>query len=509
MKLPEKSALLQMLGKKNNLRPFCIQEKGSFAMMFALMAVPIMGFTGLAVDMGRGYLLREKLNMAVDAASLAGARLYYTDRRTSETTNYYYANIKDGYMGAKINAPVITNNDTAGTLKVEASATLPTYFMQFIGKDTLDVKVSSTAQRADKGMELVMVLDNTGSMKGQKITDMRTAATSLVNIVYGSRETIDNFWIGIVPYTTMVNIGTSRQSWLISNPFAGLTYSGYEPTTKRNWSTSWKGCVEARYGAASDRDDLTDAPPSLQGYKPYYWVSAANNLYPSTNSKSLVLDETVNTNTTSNNGYGPNLGCGPEMMSLQASKTKALNKVAEMNSWHRGGTMSNVGLNWGWNMLSQRWRGLWGGDTPATLPLNYNTEKMSKVIVLMTDGQNDMYNGASGTASGDTDYSSYGRLKQGNLKNSQGQSITVKSTAITELNNRTTKLCNSIKANGIEIYAILFQVPNDSGGTTIKNLFKSCASSPGNYFDAGTGYDLDQAFRAIGSQLSNLRLIRE
>ncbi len=69
-----------------------------------------------------------------------------------------------------------------------------------------------------------------------------------------------------------------------------------------------------------------------------------------------------------NDGTGPNLGCGPAITPLIASKTNVLAAIDEMLPWHRGGTMANLGLAWGWRVLSPSWRGLWGGATPADLP---------------------------------------------------------------------------------------------------------------------------------------------
>ncbi len=65
--------------------------------------------------------------------------------------------------------------------------------------------------------------------------------------------------------------------------------------------------------------------------------------------------------------------------------------IDEMGPWHRGGTMANLGLAWGWRVLSPEWRGLWGGDTPEELPLDYHTPNMHKVIILLTDGNNEWY----------------------------------------------------------------------------------------------------------------------
>jgi hypothetical protein len=63
-----------------------------------------------------------------------------------------------------------------------------------------------------------------------------------------------------------------------------------------------------------------------------------------------------------------------------------------------------------------------------------------------------------------------------------------------------------MKDDGIVIYAITFAVANNSGGNEIRDIFRDCASNPGYYFDSPTAESLRATFRAIASQLSNLRI---
>ena len=46
---------------------------------------------------------------------------------------------------------------------------------------------------------------------------------------------------------------------------------------------------------------------------------------------------------------------------------------------------------WGWRTISPRWRGLWGGATPADMPFDRDEPLMDKAVVLMTDGENQFY----------------------------------------------------------------------------------------------------------------------
>lgn len=62
-----------------------------------------------------------------------------------------------------------------------------------------------------------------------------------------------------------------------------------------------------------------------------------------------------------------------------------------------------------------------------------------------------------------------------------------------------------MKAEGIMLYTITFGPTPNSGTQT---LFRTCATSPGHYFHSPNNSDLSSVFRAIGRQLSSLRVAR-
>jgi hypothetical protein len=215
----------------------------------------------------------------------------------------------------------------------------------------------------------------------------------------------------------------------------------------------------------------------------------------------------VETTAAGNNAHGPNLGCGPAIMPLQASRLTAVNAISQMGPWSRGGTMANIGLAWAWRMLSPNWRGQWTA-TPANLPLDYNTPFMDKVVILLTDGTNEWYDYPSHppgcdsvspcTLPGDADYTAYGRLADQRL----GAGINTNAAARTEINNRMLALCTAMKSKGIRIYTIVVETPD----ATINQLYSSCATDPGYYFPTPNADDLASVFHTIAEQLANLRL---
>ena len=367
-----------------------------------------------------------------------------------------------------------------------ATAEVPTTFLQVLKIDSITVGARALVNQETRGMELVLVMDNTGSMRsGGKIDAMKQAATSLINILYGQDETMENFWVGLVPYAATVNIGSQRTGWL----------QNYDPADFQ--PTTWKGCVEARV----EPFDSDDSLPAAQSWDPHMWASTFG-VYPGETGDNDwgPIDES---NGAQNDGTGPNLGCGPAITSLIDTKTTILAKIDEMLPWHRGGTMANLGLAWGWRVMSPAWRGLWGGSTPATHPLDYDTPKIDKVVVLLTDGANQWYDWPGGLPGSpdsstfpDADYTAYGRLSEGRL------GTTNKSAAKTEINSRMAGLCTSMKAQNITIYTVVFQV-NDSA---TQDLYRNCASTQDKYFQSPTNEDLQVVFQKIATELSYLRL---
>ena len=172
-----------------------------------------------------------------------------------------------------------------------------------------------------------------------------------------------------------------------------------------------------------------------------------------------------------------------------------------MRPWRRGGTTGNLGLVWGWRTISPDWRGLWGD---ADLPLDYGTDFMDKVVVILTDGNNEFYNlpdGSGGDPSTPSDFTAYGRV---NAPGPVGLASSTTGAGVTILNNRMTAICTAMKAEKIKIYTIIFGgAPN----ATTQALYQACATSPSMYYYAPNNDALASAFTAIGGQLANLLII--
>lgn len=444
----------------------CYQRAQRGAMLpiaaFAIFATA--GAAGLAVDTGRAQLVQSKLSAALDAAGLAAGANISTTNYTTEVDRYLKANYPAGYLGSVITSTTVTANSDNSLITLAATADVPTTFMHIFGQTKVTVNAKSEITRQSSGMELVLILDNTGSMSSS-MTALKSSANTMLDILYGSKDKVSNLWVGLVPFAQAVNIGSARTSWLNSSHYATL-----------NWGpTSWMGCVEDRETTGRDK---TDDPPSTESFKAYYW--------PDHNSYNDWIRNNGTYITPLSTSRGPNKNCSQAVLPLTSSKATVKAAINTMQAV--GNTHVNLGAVWGWRMLSPRWRGLWGGEMNSNnLPLDYSTKNMNKVAILMTDGDNTMSNSVR---------TAYGYLSDGRLGSTNA------TTAEAALDSKLSAVCTSMKNNNIIIYTIGFNNP----GTTISNLLKNCATRTDYYFNSPSTYDLQQAFKAIGDSLANLRV---
>jgi hypothetical protein len=484
-------------------------DEGSAIPLIALTLFATVGMTGLAVDSGRAYLVQQRLLTAIDAAGLAAGSTVSTQNVQAEVEKYLAANFPDGYVDSEVVNVVATPNDDNTIIHVTATATLPTVFMGIFGHHEMSVEVDSEVTRTQKGLEVVMVLDVTGSMNDSlgggvtKLSAAKGAAHDMLDILYGDRETVDDLWVGLVPFSQAVNVGPARTGWIDATHFAALDWA----------TTSWAGCVEAR---EADGRDVTDETPADQPFKALYWPdhNDYNNWVTITEvpvyeevcvprycgprrsryvcgetcEQQIVRYEQVTTYTITST-RGPNKSCPVPLTPLTASKTSLDNAIDTYTA--AGNTHIVLGAAWAWRMLSPEWQGMWGGEmNDNNLPLDYNTPLMNKAMVLMTDGDNVIGNSGKGA---------YGYLSEGRL------GTTSSGAGSDELDDRLLEVCEAMKDNNITIYTVAF---GTSIGADALATLRDCASQNEYFFNSPTNEDLRQAFRMIGDSLANLRVSR-
>ncbi|MDD2326149.1 MAG: hypothetical protein PHW63_09155 [Alphaproteobacteria bacterium] len=201
---------------------------------------------------------------------------------------------------------------------------------------------------------------------------------------------------------------------------------------------------------------------------------------------------------------GPNKYCVKPVSPMTNQKNDVKNAIDDMAAG--GDTMINMGLAWGWRMLSPKWRGLWGGAMDSNnLPLDYNGTHTNKALILLTDGVNTFGPGGS-YYEGYTayEYLTYGRLLKNENPNSNSK-VTNATDSKANLDTKTLALCNEIKSHNIYLYVVALDTDNTMDAAT-KTMLQNCATAISYYFYAPDTSQLNGIFGKIGDSLSNLRV---
>ncbi|MNU27331.1 von Willebrand factor type A domain protein [compost metagenome] len=448
---------------------FTRDRDGAVLPLVGIVSIALIGATGFGIDVARLVLLHSSLQRSIDAGALSTVAQLDEATMDAQLRKFTVANFANGQIGATLDSLKGELSADKSTLTVDATASAPATLMTILGIKTINTSAHTVIERSSAGLELALVLDNTGSMSGSGLTSLKSSAKTLVDTLFGSNTVAENLYIGIVPFSQAVNVGKEHSGWLKSGSVAALDWG----------TTSWGGCVEAHDASA---DDVSDVAPSSKPLAPYYWEDSSGNDWITVKGNSgkktydSPLDET----------NGPNKYCPAEVTRLTPEKAKIVTAINSMKAV--GNTHINVGAVWGWRMLSPKWRGLWGGDMAKyELPLDYFTPKMNKAAVIMTDGENTMSSSV---------YTAYGWLADKKLGTSNSSS------AVSGLDNRLAKVCREMKNAGVIIYTIAFSNPD----TATQNLMRDCASQNAFYFNSPTTAALQSAFKKIGNSLSNLRV---
>jgi len=318
-------------------------ESGSTVTFIAAAIVPLVAFSGLAVDTARGYLAKQRLGYAIEAAALAAAKsgVNATDAEIEEIGQRYFdANFPAGTMGSEDLDVTYTISANKREITVAAAVQVQTALMTVVGIDQMEVSTQATALRESKGLELVLALDNTGSMGGY-IDDLEDATQQLLDVLYGDDDTVENLWVSILPFDTRVNL------------------ANYASVMDFTPSKSWRVCANPR-----------TSPYTIAETAPDDMVSG-------TKFSSQYTDWSY--------------GCKAERaIALTAEKSTLEDTLDDMSA--QGYTRIDVAAAWAHRMLSPEWRGMWGN---VDLPLDYNTPLMDKAAIIMTDGENNPKDGTS------------------------------------------------------------------------------------------------------------------
>ena len=450
---------------------------GNIAATFAVCLLMLLSAIGAAVDYNNIFRKKTTYQSLADIAVLAaaGSGEDIEARLQEIATAAVNAN---NFTGDTLSTELTITNE--GRVQVTVGGTYDTIIMSIFGKPHQDINVLAEAAApgltplaTNEAVDIALVLDTTGSMSGNKLDSLKTAANALVTQLEGYNN--DSLRVSVIPFSEHVNVGLSRRnvSWMdvpangrktlpetckmkkdvisetncVTTHHArtcyndGVSYPCTRTSTKcdrtygpeyeycriRTTTTKWHGCVGSRLTPWNERAHSGAAPiPGLMNEK-----ACPKIILPLTNNMKTVHGK------------------------INSLKAKDL-------------TYLPAGLIWGWRALQP--------EAPLVQARTAQAGNKNSILIFMTDGANTV--------------SQNGVLHDG--------------TDINQANRRTENLCVNIKNDRIKIYTVAY----DFEGAETLNILRECATKEDMFFLASNAAGLIQAFEDIGADLFELRLTR-
>jgi Mg-chelatase subunit ChlD len=446
-------------------------ERGSVAIITCLCIVVIMGMVGAAVDYSRLTTVRRELQAFADLSLVAAVT------QVKNTTDMAaYQQVADTYFATNWatkqrqgTAAIALSSGGDNELTGVATTTLPMTFMKILGFPSVDLAASASLVYGQNSAEVALVLDTTGSMSGQPMTDLQAASKVLLDTAYAAPGADTKVKFSVVPFAQYVNVGTqNRNAIWMSVPNNSTTSSNVctwnSPIISQSNCQTKTGIwyndgvpVSYQYQQC---DNVYGAPVQTCG--PQTTTStwngcAGSRAYPQDNSAAVTSSQPV--------PGVMDVGCGSEVLRLTTNRSQIDQTISSLVA--TGETYIPSGLIWGWRTLSP--------DAPYSDATAYSGAAVArKVLILMTDGAN---------------------TRSPNYPDHEGYDVTTANTLMAET-------CTAIKAQKINVFTVAFNV-NDQAA---KDRLSACASSPAQFYDAPTADALKTAFGKVGQTLSAIYL---
>ncbi|MDR7123979.1 TadE/TadG family type IV pilus assembly protein [Pseudotabrizicola sp. 4114] len=547
------------LSRKSALR-FARDEDGHVVVFTAIMATLMLMLAGVGIDIINFETVRTKQQQTLDRATLAAASLTQELDAESVVRDYF----AKADMTDHLRLVQFQRTFNASTVRAEAEIELTPIFMNLYDlsdSTKLVARGASQAEQRINNIEIMLVLDVSGSMAGTKLTNLKSAASEFIDTVM-SQDIENRVSIGIVPYNGQVNLPQYLQTMF---------------TSQDDHLVDYVNCFDLPGSTYGSLTLSRTTPMPVTAHADTYSTTSTGYIAPT--HSSAVVD------------IG-NRWCPPSQVNVIRAPTN--DRTALKNHINGltaiGATSINAGLKWGAALLDPSARSLYtgmvsAGQTPSYFgnrPFEYDDREAMKIIVLMTDGEHfaeermnsgfrvgtsPIWRATSGglysvfhqarvntssssnicnsrpfyvphlnawhsrpwngtTPSTSTCYSTTATYTGATQQRWQdlwasvrvswaAQQFYVRPLGVTQtnqmntmrtqtpINNMNTQLqqvCTLAKAREVMVYGIAFEAPTN-GRTQIEQ----CASSPAHYFNA-QGLEISTAFRSIATNISQLKL---
>lgn len=499
---------------------------GHVAIIAALSIIPIVSVAGLAIDFQMTTTKKSKVQHVVDSAVLAGSKSMQAGKSRKEirtdVRRYVKALTKNEGQGLRCKGAKVKFTKDSQDIEVSVQCWQDTSLSQIMGKEEMEFNVSSTSTYGIGKVDVAFIFDNSGSMNSNnRLSNLKASAREAIDVLLPTDwQTNEDVRIAIVPYSHAVNAGDyfedvtteMRRFNVEPSEVVGDIYDSqivgkvqidafdnnrrffdYETVRCNDWDrgrcddyTDWAArkrfestCVFERVGANRYTNALPDDIGNHIGAGSPLWDYDDN--YDETDrwwdyrDKERGQTEVESGGADSRTGaFDPKYATCPTtaVAPLTNNRTDLLATVNGMTA--SSGTAGHQGVAWAYYMISPEWKDIWPS---ASEPLAWDEPDTIKAIILMTDGAFNNNHPIAGVDS----------------------------------TTQASEICDHIRDNenkNIVVYTIGFQVPDNVPKINGKTILQHCATRPEYAFDASNAQELTDAYTAIASSISDLRIKR-
>ncbi len=205
-------SILSMFAKLRN------DSRGNVLMIFALCLVPMVAVAGFAIDFQQTVKRKAKVQVILDSAVLAAARVKQTgvedDVVKQSVQDFMDAQI-EGLGGLTCDPAIVVVTQNVEEIDANITCKQDTYLVRVIGQDQVTFKVVSGSEYGIDKLDVAFMFDISGSMNSSsRLTNLKVAAQEAVDVLLpdgASQELIENTRLAMVSYNAMVNAGDHFQ----------------------------------------------------------------------------------------------------------------------------------------------------------------------------------------------------------------------------------------------------------------------------------------------------------
>lgn len=195
-------------------KEFQNDSRGNVFMIFALVLVPMLAVSGFAIDFQQTVKRKAKVQLVLDSAVLAAAKVKQTGATDDEvklSVQQFLDAQVSGLGGLTCDPAVVVVSQTDEEIDANISCRQNTYLMKVVGHDEMSFKVISGSEYGIDKIDVAFMFDISGSMNSSsRLTNLKSAAEEAVDVLLpdgASSELLEKTRLAMVSYNAMVNAG--------------------------------------------------------------------------------------------------------------------------------------------------------------------------------------------------------------------------------------------------------------------------------------------------------------